>query len=495
MRARLADAEETAEDRAPANNARALLLDNREKQYHILFLCGRPNWENAFIRRAAEMDRQLKLTSLVRVSGKEREFKYRGDRSSLANPLFEGFDASRELPRYDESVFIRLGAEEQELIGGYPDRLEDLFPYHLIVWSEIEAEFFSLGQMEATRDYVRQRGGALLLLGGPRSLGQGGYAGTPIEALLPARLLADSSLPPDPALQPFQADPALEGLASGVWSLDPDPEKNASLWKEGPALYGLNPLALIRPGAAMAARASSQSRALDGLPLFVSQRYGLGRGAILASYATWPWRMGVEPEDERHERFWRQLARSLCRETPDAIEARGKQDSYPVGAPVRLEFLVRDRRFESREGLEATAIVRGPGGEILAAAVEESIEESGVYAVEFAPEAPGAYRIEFAPGTTENPPAREEAILATPDRREFDNARYDPEYLRRLARAVGGEFVPLEELGGAFEKIPWRPSQQAEYGRARLWSWPGFYLVLAALALAEWLWRRRRGQA
>ena len=34
-------------------------------------------------------------------------------------------------------------------------------------------------------DFVDQRGGGLLMLGGPRSFGEGGYGGTPVAEALP----------------------------------------------------------------------------------------------------------------------------------------------------------------------------------------------------------------------------------------------------------------------------------------------------------------------
>ena len=75
----------------------------------------------------------MHLASLIRISKAETKFVYRGKRSNLNNPLFEGFtkDAD-EQPRYDESVFLRVGMREDELRAGYPSKAEELFEYDLV---------------------------------------------------------------------------------------------------------------------------------------------------------------------------------------------------------------------------------------------------------------------------------------------------------------------------------------------------------------------------
>lgn len=57
--------------------------------------------------------------------------------------------------------------------------------YDLIVLSDVRASDLSTGQLDALASYVRDLGGGLILMGGDRSLGPGGYARTPIEEISP----------------------------------------------------------------------------------------------------------------------------------------------------------------------------------------------------------------------------------------------------------------------------------------------------------------------
>ena len=188
VQTRLADTT-SAKDRIAANNARDILVDQRARVFRILYFSGRPNWEGKFLRRALDGDRQLALSSLLRISGPERKFVFRGRDATMANPLFEGFDdQALNAPRYDEAVFIRIGVSKSALASGYPSDTAELFRYDLVIWGDIERDFFSLAQLNLTREFVSKRGGSFLMLGGPRAYSEGGWARSSIEPLLPIAL-------------------------------------------------------------------------------------------------------------------------------------------------------------------------------------------------------------------------------------------------------------------------------------------------------------------
>ncbi|MBI1784358.1 hypothetical protein HYR69_04365, partial [Candidatus Sumerlaeota bacterium] len=346
-----AGSQDAAVDRVEQNNSRRFLMDNRPKEYRVLYFSGRPNWENKFVRRALEEDDQIKLTSLIRISRADEKFVFRGKKSaSVSNPLFEGFGGDRgEEIRWDEAVFLRMGVQGSELEKGYPTAPEDLFPFQLMIWGEIEHNFFSNEQLELTRDYVRKRGGSLLFMGGPHSFTEGHFDGTLIEGMMPALLRPSSKqLPPDAfdLTKSFGVKPTVDGLLSGTWSLDPSPDEDKRLWGTMPSLSGLNQFPMLRPGATVMARAVSQDQKAEGAPLFVSERFGEGRTAMLATATTWQWQLELDHDDTRHERLWRQIVRGLVEGVPDAAYLREKRDSYQVGHEAGLDFVLSDKAYD-----------------------------------------------------------------------------------------------------------------------------------------------------
>ena len=66
-----------------------------------------------------------------------------------------------------------------------PADLGGLAGYDVVVLSDIRAPDLSPGQIDALAAYVRDLGGGLILMGGDRGMGPGGYARTPLEEISP----------------------------------------------------------------------------------------------------------------------------------------------------------------------------------------------------------------------------------------------------------------------------------------------------------------------
>lgn len=110
-------------------------------------------------------------STFVRVRGEAAALVLEGDRGRGAFVA----DALRSASfRVDEGDATRV-----------PIDLAGFAAYDLVVLSDIAAPTLSHGQIEALASYVRDFGGGLLLLGGDRSLGPGGFGKTPIEEVSP----------------------------------------------------------------------------------------------------------------------------------------------------------------------------------------------------------------------------------------------------------------------------------------------------------------------
>ncbi|MFO1063244.1 MAG: glutamine amidotransferase [Pirellulales bacterium] len=184
-----------------ANNARLVAVDRSGGPYRVLYIAGRPNWEFKFLRRALEEDDELDWDALVRIAKKEAKFSFRDRAVDSTNPLFAGFDNAAEdaTEQYDEPIVIPLGLRdgEEELKAGFPKTAEGLYVYDAIIIDDLEAKFFSHDQMLLLRQFVSDRGGGLLMLGGQESFDRGGYRDTPIGDMLPVYLQNSETAKPD----------------------------------------------------------------------------------------------------------------------------------------------------------------------------------------------------------------------------------------------------------------------------------------------------------
>ena len=477
-------------DPLQGDNERAFLVDNRVRTYRVLYVSARPNWEHKFVRRALEEAPSLALSSLIRVSGAEREFVFRGAQTSLANPLFAGFDdEARQAPRYDEAVFMRLGAGTAHMAARYPVQAAELFGYHLVIWGDVERAFFSAADLQLTRDFVQRRGGSLLLGGGGRGLGAGGFAGTVIETMAPVGLGRQREVPP----LRFKVQPTIEGTLSGVFALGTEPD--AAQWRDLPPLVGVNRMGTVRMGGTVLARVAASGQDQDGQALAAWQRYGEGVCAVLATGDTWPWRLGAAQDEGTHGRVWRQLARALVQSVEEPVVLRGG-DELIGGQPGELVFAVRDSAFVKGEGLRVQVEVEDAAGAIQHLAVEEALETAGEYRAAFTPQRGGLYRLSLEANSHDGRRmgVLNTAVWAHADRREWRSPRANPALLRQLAEETGGAFVPLAELDALPDRLPKATGQKVRLNRYPLWHWPPFYGLVVCLLGLEWYWRRKRGE-
>ncbi len=213
-------------------NNRQLVTVNRGKgPYRVLYVAGRPNWEFKFLRRAIEEDQEIQLVGLVRIARREAKFDFRGHLGESTNPLYRGFgnQADEQAQQYDEPVLLRLGTrDEVELRGGFPRASEELFAYDAIIVDDCEAQFFTQDQLSLIQQFVSQRGGGFLMLGGQESFDAGEYRHTPVAELLPVYLDRPNLAPLDDR---YRLVLTREGMQQPWTRLRQRKNRNGSVWK------------------------------------------------------------------------------------------------------------------------------------------------------------------------------------------------------------------------------------------------------------------------
>jgi uncharacterized membrane protein len=106
--------------------------------------------------------------------------RVRGPSSAL---VIEGeTDKARPLLRALEGAAFRTQVAGMATV---PADVATLAMYDVVVLSDVPASALSPAQLESFAVYVRDLGGGLVLMGGDRSMGPGGYAQTPVEEVSP----------------------------------------------------------------------------------------------------------------------------------------------------------------------------------------------------------------------------------------------------------------------------------------------------------------------
>jgi uncharacterized membrane protein len=442
-----------------ANNAvtRPILVSDAKRR--ILYVEGEPRWEYKFIRRAEEEDPTVQLVSLLRTS--ENKIYRQG----ISNP--------------------------GELAEGFPVRPEDLFSYAGIIIGSVAADYFTPLQQELLREYVDRRGGGILFLGGRSSLSDGGWAASSLNALLPTFLPTGN--------HNFHRNGATvgltpEGVDSSITRLLDDPDKNAERWKKLTYLADYEDAGSPKPGATVLARLNAGRRTL---PLLITQNYGHGRTAILATGGTWRWQMSEALGDPSHDLFWQQLLRWLVGESPGPVVASLPERLLMDEGHIQLTAQVRDRQFQDEANAHVTAHILGPENVNAFLDLTPSQDAPGQYQTEWTADEPGTYVAEVIAERPGDPPQELGRDALTFERSDGVAENFHTEQNRQLlvqlASDTGGRYWKPSELKNLARDISYSEAGISVRNTKELWDMPVVFLLLLGLPIGEWLLRRKWG--
>jgi uncharacterized membrane protein len=489
----LTDSSGRSDEATLANNRRLATVDRGGGPYRVLYVAGRPNWDFKFLRRAMQEDDEVNLLGLVRIAKKEPRFTYRSRPGERTNSLFRGFgnQDDEQVEQYDEPVLLRLGTEdEDELRGGFPKSADELFAYHALIL-DIEAEFFTQQQMSLVQQFVSQRGGGLLMLGGRESFVKGNYDRTPIGELLPVYLDRSAALRPGGS---YQLTLTREGWLQPWARLRTTEAEEQRRLAEMPALKILNAVSGVKPGASVLARVRSG----DGqeLPALVVQQFGRGRSAALLLGDLWRWGLhrkeGIESELEKS---WRQTVRWLVADVPKRVEVETRPAEQSTNLGQQIAIRARDEMFEPLDNASVAIQVHTPDKRRIELSAEASERAAGEYLTSFAARTPGAYRatitVRGADGSEIG--EREAGWSVEPAADEFRRLKPNRQLLKRIADETGGEVIDASGLDRFVAGLPNRKIPIVEAWTYPLWhQWSVFLFAVACLA-SEWGLRRVKG--
>lgn len=441
-----------------SNNAitRPVLVSDAKRR--ILYVEGEPRWEFKFIRRAEEDDPTVQLVSMLRTS---------------------------------ENKIYRQGiSDPTELADGFPVRPENLFGYSGIIIGSVAADYFTPLQQELLREYVDRRGGGVLFLGGRSALSDGGWSASSLNELLPTFLPSGRAFQRNSATVELTA----EGIDSPITRLLDDPAKNAERWKKLTYLADYQDAGSPKPGSTVLVQMKAGNRRL---PLLITQNYGHGRTAIMATGGTWRWQMSEPLGDPSHDLFWQQLSRWLVADSPGPVTASIPVRTLMDEGHVQLSAQVRDQEFQPAADARVTAHIMGPEGTNALIDLAPSRDTPGLYQAEWTAEKPGAYLAEVAAETTGSQPRQLGRDVVTFQREDGIAENFHTEQnralLEQLASQTGGRYWEPSNLKNLPRDISYSEAGISVRTTNELWNMPIVFFVLLALPIAEWLLRRKWG--
>jgi hypothetical protein len=433
------------------NNTQQTIVNVSDRREKILYIEGEPRFEMRFLRNAVRDDKNLQIVTLQR----------------LAKDQFRRFSV-------DDSL--------------------DLFAYKGIILGSMEASYFTGDQLRMLADFVSERGGGLLALGGRRALGEGGFAGTPVAEVLPVDL---GGGPNDKAgyLSELKVDVTVPGSMHAATQIADAESTSAKRWKTMPTVTSVNRIGRARPGATVLLTGTPTKGGEQQIVL-AYQRYGRGKAIVFPVQDSWQWQMLNGVEDVTFESYWRQLLRWLVSDVPSRVMVAAAGDQAAPGDPVELNAEISDRTFLKVNNAQAVARVTSPSGNVSEMPLEWSVTRDGQYKATFTPSEKGLYRVDVRARMGTDSIVSDPSYVASGDlSTEYFGAEMRAPLLKRIADETGGRFYTGDNVAQLAKDIVFTDAGNTVVDRKDLWDMPIVFLLILALVTSEWGYRKLRGLA
>ncbi|MCK6470723.1 MAG: glutamine amidotransferase [Planctomycetes bacterium] len=427
---------------------------------------------------------------------------------------------------HDVEVDVLLRDKPDDYVGqlksvkeGYPKSKKDLFAYDVIVCSDIPYNHFTDDQVKWTVDFVARHGGGFVMVGGWTSFGEGGYARSPMDRMLPVEMNAHDNHAHEIPTPWAVTD---EGFRHPIMQIVPDPEKNKKVWAmlnviggtelyPKPAFNGFSKTTRPKPAATMLAYVDDENfeSAYGPMVLLAVQSFGRGRSMAFTSDCTGGWGAAWEDAwgdndrdpDRRniyYKTFWKNAVRWLAEYRMQApnqlVQLETDRLVYGRGELPKVSVTVVTQEYDPTDKAKVTLTVTAPGGEKRTYSVFPEYAEPGRYERKLELTEVGRHELEVRAELDGLELGTDKTVLQVrQSTEELRRLGQDVDALNLLAEESEGMYVPLEraqELGGHLRQDTHVILRHQDRD---LWDRWWIFAAIVGLLCGEWFYRKRNG--
>lgn len=452
-----------------ANNVVRFPLKILRDKVRVLYLVGNPSWDERFLRRTLKKDPSVDLVSFY--------------------ILREHWDNHR------------ARQTEVSLIPFPTSRLfnEELDTFDLVIWQNFRGPVYMPGTyskyMDLLNDFVKERGGALLMMGGHRSFFGQGRLDPKLLDLLPVE---PSNSVPNYKEGEFKVEVTEAGLRHPIMDVGEGAGDVGGAWSRMPALGGLNWTKRAVPGALVLAEHPYEKGAEANLPVIAVREVGEGRVMAVMTDCSWQWNfvaVGEGHSNKPYQRFWENSLRWLLQD-PEMrlISLSADRGRVNPGEPVTIMLEVLDETYQPTDKAEVEVeILEQPEGSTITLPAPERFGV-GKYRLVVTPEQAGGYRLGASSTLSGRSLGSDQVIFeAAEESAEFTDVLPRPELLAAISKATGGKAIKASDNP---KNLTFKSAQMEQVTGTKdlpLWdNWIVFALCFTTL-IAGWYLRRKWG--
>jgi hypothetical protein len=463
-----------------SNNSQVFTVKVIRDRVRVLHLCGRPSWDQRFLRAMLRRDPNVDLVSffILRTETDDQPWN-RNELSLIPFPTYEIFE--EQLKSFDLVIFQNFNFA--------PYGVEPFLP--------------------GVRDYV-EGGGALAMIGGDLSFASGGYGSTALRDVLPVELppaapfgapSASTGSDADLTSDAFRPKLTAEGHGHPVTSLLLDPHENENRWARLPPLEGINRVPRARAGTAtLLAHPTLKIEGGKPAPVLVVGDAGKGRSMALLTDTAWHWGFlsaGEGDDGRAFQRFWENAIRWLVRD-PALTLLRIELDrvEYRRNQPPSARIRAMHPDYSPAQNVAIALEILAASGDAQAKPLrqlEAVTNQDGEAHVDLGALPPGAYRLVGRATLEGRAVVEDKTFVVRAEGRELEDVAFRDRVLREMATASGGSYR-MEDLGAVTIREP-REVRVGRQQSVEIWSSPLLLVLGIVLLTSEWYLRRRAGHS
>jgi uncharacterized membrane protein len=451
------------------NNQVSFLVKVVRDKIRVMHVCGRPSWDELFLRSILKNDPNIDLISFFILRTPNDFSDARNEELSLIPfPVDELF--TQALSSFDLVVFQNF----------------DYRPY--------DSSFFRFSHyLNNLQQFVTEQGGGFIMIGGDISFSGGGYDGTAIEEILPINLFAEKDAIDTTRLKAVLTD---DGLKHPITAFENSPERTISLWKELPELDGCNVTSQSKTDAVPLVIYPAKGNP----PLISVRNVGNGRCMAITTDSLWRWNfasIGLGGSNRQYIKFWQNTVKWLIKDpTLNPVHVTANKEVFLPDEEIQVKVEVLGRNYQPLESVELNLDVINEATKKSVFSATGITGNDGQYRFTLTQDTEGYYIIQATAKKENEAIGQNYAIFnISSENEEFKDTSIGKDILARLAESSGGKVIELPAKNPEENISIENPPVIKLAGKRQIPLWDNGYVFMAMLVTVsvEWWIRKRNG--
>jgi hypothetical protein len=401
----------------------------------------------------------------------------------------------------------KFASQDRSALSEFPSKVE-LNTFDVVILGDVDPQANFNGKIMSDHlkdlaDFVRERGGGLLMIAGER-YAPNAYKDSPLKDVLPIDVTTDKAPDDVPIEDSYRPQLTPMGRTHQIFQFSPgDDRENETIWNRLREMYWHADGYQIKRAAEVLAVLpkkngdNKNAGGMDGQPLVVQQFAGAGRSMFLGFCETWRWNYR---EDQAYfNRFWIETVRYLARTRLGRVELRlDRQTSYKRGEPIKMTVRFPDDAPPPSPDVEVKVTVerRNPAkagdSEVRTVQLSKVEGSRATYETLLTQTPEGDYKFWLASPSATPKPRAEAKVVRPPG--EMERLRMNQADMERAAEESQGRFYTLADADRLLDDLPTGTRVTVNAPGPPYVVWNHFILFLLALGLltTEWLLRKQK---